>query len=173
MFAMRPATAADIPAVEAMILTRCAWMEERGLLSWRRNAGDLAGQAVNPDGDMWVLANTTGRIIGCTTVQEKTFHCGWTDEERAEPAHYLYSSVTDPAYRRYRPGTAMALWAVDRAAAEGRTWVRRGCNYPALVDYYASQGFTLIHDVQRTNHRYYLMARRAEPIADLSERFPA
>ncbi|MEU7163237.1 hypothetical protein AB0A70_01090 [Streptomyces morookaense] len=65
----------------------------------------------------------------------------------------------------------MALWAVGRAATEGKTWVGRGCNFPELVTYNESQGFTLVHEVQRPYHRFYLMARRAEPIADLRRAF--
>ncbi|MEU7168374.1 GNAT family N-acetyltransferase [Streptomyces morookaense] len=169
---MRPATEADIPAVENMILARSAWLEDRGLPSWRENAADLARQAENRDGDVWVLADDeTEKITGFITVQGQTPPWGWTDEELAEPAHYLYSSVTDPAYRRHKPGTAMALWAVDRAAAEGKQWVRRGCNFPELVAYNKTQGFKLFHEVQRTNSRVYLMGRRAEFVKDLRERF--
>ncbi|GAA0479695.1 GNAT family N-acetyltransferase [Streptomyces stramineus] len=172
MFAMRPAAAADIPAVEAMILARSEWLDDRGLPSWRESAADLAGQAENPDGDVWILADDgADKIIGFITVQDQTPPWGWTDEERAEPAHYLYSSVTDPAYRRHKPGTTMALWAVDRAVAEGKRWVRRGCSFPGLVAYNETQGFKLVHEVQRTNSRVYLMARRAEPVKDLNERF--
>ncbi|MGK5547144.1 GNAT family N-acetyltransferase [Streptomyces sp. URMC 127] len=169
---MRPATAADIPAVETMILARSAWLEDRGLPSWRKSAADLAGQSANPGGDVWVLADDdAGRIIGFIAVQDQTPPWGWTDRELAEPAHYLYSSVTDPAYRQYKPGTAMGLWAVDRAAAVGKTWVRRGCNFSELVAYNESQGFKLVHEVRRTNSRVYLMARNAEPVKDLHERF--
>ncbi|EMF02472.1 GNAT family N-acetyltransferase [Streptomyces mobaraensis] len=172
MFAMRSATSDDIPAVEGMILARSAWLEERGLPSWRENAADLAGQAENLEGDVWVLADDEDeKVIGFITVQDQTPRWGWTDEELAEPAYYLYSSVTDPAYRRHKPGTTMALWAVDRAAAEGKTWVRRGCNFPGLVAYNESQGFRLLHEVQRTNTRVYLMARRAQAVKDLHERF--
>lgn len=171
MFAMRPATAADIPAVETMILARSTWLEERGLPSWRENAAELARQAENPEGDVWVLAEDDGKIIGCTTVQEHTPPWGWTDEELSEPAHYLYTSVTDPAYRGRKPGTLMGLWAVDQAAQQDKQWVRRGCNFPGLVAYNRTQGFELLHEVQRTHSRIYLMGRRAEQITDLQERF--
>lgn len=79
--------------------------------------------------------------------------------------------MTDPAYREHKPGTLIALWAVDRAAREGKRWVRRGCMFPGLVDYYRTQGFALLHEVQRTRNRVYLMARRAERIAELERMF--
>ncbi|MEV7087752.1 GNAT family N-acetyltransferase [Streptomyces sp. NPDC093085] len=170
---MRPATADDMPVVGSLILARSTWLEERGLPSWRESAPELARQAENPDGDVWVLAEDDGRIIGCTTVQEQTPPWGWTKDELDEPAHYLYSTVTDPAHRDRKPGTVMALWAVDRAAREGRTWVRRGCHFPELVRYNETQGFTLVHEVRRTHATVYLMGRRAERVTDLEERFRA
>ncbi|MGW0708247.1 GNAT family N-acetyltransferase [Streptomyces sp. NPDC002643] len=170
---MRPATVDDIPAVESLVLARSHWLEERGLPSWRENAAELARQAENPDGDMWVLAEDGGRIIGCTTVQDQTPPWGWTEAELNESAHYLYSTVTDPAHREKKPGTVMGLWAVDRAAREGRTWVRRGCLFLELVRYYETQGFTLVHEVRRTCTKVYLMGRRAERVADMEARFRA
>ncbi|WP_220131261.1 GNAT family N-acetyltransferase [Streptomyces sp. PT12] len=170
---MRPATAEDIPAVEAMILARSTWLEERRLPSWRGNAADLARQAENPEGDVWLLAEDGGPVIGCTTVQEHTPPWGWTEDELNEPAHYLYSTVTHPAHRARKPGTTMALWALDRAAQQGRAWVRRGCHFPGLVRYNETQGFALLHQVRRTHTTVYLMGRRAERVTDLEERFRA
>ncbi|MDT0342460.1 GNAT family N-acetyltransferase [Streptomyces litchfieldiae] len=170
---MRSATADDIPAVEEMILARSNWLEGRGLPSWRERAAELARQAENPDGDVWVLAEDDGRIIGCTTVQDQTPPWGWTEEELNESAHYLYSTVTDPAYRDKKPGTVMGLWVVDRAAWEGRTWVRRGCLFPELVRCHETEGFKVLHEVQRTHTKVYLMGRRAERIAGMDERYRA
>jgi hypothetical protein len=170
---MRPATAADIPAVASMIHARSGWLAERGLPSWRDHADELAAQAENADGSMWVLAAEGSRIVGCTTIQEETPPWGWTPEELTEPAYYLYTSVTDPAYQRFKPGTLMAWWAVDRAARGGKSWVRRGCMSRDLVRYYERQGFTLYHEVPRTRNIVYLMGRRAARIAELSRMFAA
>ncbi|WP_274562372.1 hypothetical protein [Streptomyces spiramyceticus] len=68
-------------------------------------------------------------------MQEHTPPWGWTEQELSEPAHCLYTTVTDPAYRVHKPGTLIVLWAVDRAAHEGKDWVRRGCMFPGLVRY--------------------------------------
>ncbi len=167
MFVMRLATVADVPEVAAMIRSRSTWLEERSLPSRHDSADNLAAQAENSHGGMWVLENDESHIVGCTTVQEETPPWGWTPAELAEPAHYLFTTVTDPAYRAHKPGTLIALWAVDHAAREGKRWVRRGCMFSGLVGYYRTQGFTLLHEVQRTHNRVYLMARRAERIAEL------
>ncbi|MFI5803721.1 GNAT family N-acetyltransferase [Streptomyces sp. NPDC051561] len=171
MYLMRPATPADQPAVRTLILARSAWLEERQMPSWRASAGDVAGQTENTDGSMWLLTDqATGRIIGCTTVQQETPQWGWTEQELAEPADYLYTTVTDPADRAHRPGTLIAQWAVDRAARTGKAWVRRGCMFTGLVAYYETQGFALIHEVQRTTNRVYLMARKAEELPAIGMR---
>ena len=70
--------------------------------------------------------------------------------------------MTGPAHRQHRPGTLIALWAVDQAARRGRQWVRWGCFFPALVRYYQTQGFTLVKEQDRRAGRLYLLARRAE-----------
>ncbi|RLV10372.1 GNAT family N-acetyltransferase [Streptomyces griseocarneus] len=169
MLTMRLATAADAPAVAAVIRSRSTWLEERGMPTWRDSADSLAAQTENSHGGMWVLEDDSARVVGCTTVQEETPPWGWTPEELAEPAYYLFTTVTDPAYRAHKPGTLIALWAVDHAAREGKLWVRRGCMFPGLVRYYETQGFSLLHEVQRTHNRIHLMARRAERLPELSQ----
>lgn len=159
MFTMRLAAESDIPGVASMINARCAWMEQRGFESWHEEVDDLAGQAGG--GFMWVLQEQD-RIIGCTTVMTEAPPKDWTPEEAAEPALYLFTTVTDPAYRDDRPGTLIALWAVDRAARRGRQWVRRGCFFPELVKYYETQGYSLVKEQDRSAGHLYLLARRAE-----------
>jgi GNAT superfamily N-acetyltransferase len=156
---MRPAAESDVPAVASMITRRCDWMEQRGLESWREHVDDLAGQAAA--GFMWVLEGEGG-IVGCTTVTTHAPPKDWTPEEAAEESLYLFTTVTDPAYREYGPGTVIALWAVDRAARQGRQWVRRGCFFPELVSYYETQGFSLVKEMARSAGHLYLLARRAE-----------
>ncbi|MFI1868840.1 GNAT family N-acetyltransferase [Streptomyces jumonjinensis] len=160
-FAMRPARSDDADAVVRIVLARSAWLEERGLPSWRDSAEKLAALTSNEDGSMFVLA-TDGHPVGCTTVTTTTPPMAWTTEELAEPSLYLYGTVTDPALRKTKPGTLIARWAIDRAAREGREWVRRGCRFPGLVAYYQRQGFALIHEMRKTNGPMYLMGRRAE-----------
>ncbi|MFC7328148.1 GNAT family N-acetyltransferase [Marinactinospora rubrisoli] len=159
MFTMRPATEADTAGVEKMISARCDWQEQSGLESWRDDVGDLAGQAAS--GFMWVL-ETEGHIVGCTTVMDQAPPKDWTPEEAEEPSLYLFTTVTDPAYQEHKPGTLIALWAVDRAARQERMWVRRGCFFPELVKYYETQGFALVKEQERSAGHLYLLARRAE-----------
>ncbi|MEW1720720.1 GNAT family N-acetyltransferase [Streptomyces sp. NPDC093109] len=169
-FTIRPARAEDSDAVRDIVLARSTWLEERGLPSWRADVDLVSTQTTNPDGAMYVL-EADGRPVGCTTVTDTTPPMAWTEEELAEPSLYLYTTITHPETARLKPGTLIALWAVDRAAREGKLWVRRGCRFPGLVTYYERQNFTVVHTMQKTHGPMYLMARRAERIDDLEDRF--
>ena len=164
MLTMRAAAGTDKTAVEAMLSARCDWLEDRGLPSWRASLDDLVSQTENPCGDVWILEFDGSRVIGRTTLQEQGPPWGWTDAERAEPALYMTTSVTDPAFRGMKPGTMMAHWAVDRAAQSGAEWVRRDCAFPELAKYYLSQGYDLVREAERGRHRLFMMAREAEPL---------
>ncbi|MEV5829171.1 GNAT family N-acetyltransferase [Spirillospora sp. NPDC052242] len=167
---MRPAVSADRPEVARMVEARCAWLERRGLASWRGALDELVAQCDNPFGDVWVLEDDEHGVVGQMLVQEQGPPWGWTDEERDEAALYLSGSITDPALRAGKPGTVMAWWAVDRAARLEVPWVRRHCHVERLARYNRTQGFALVREEQRTHARLYMMARRAERL-DLSSWF--
>lgn len=169
-FTIRPAQPEDVEPMAALIRARCDWMDEHGIPSWREQADELAGFATNQGGDVWTLATDDGRIVGMTTVQMQGPPWGWTPEENAESAYHLSTTVTDPRFREHKPGTLIALWAVDKAARDNITWVRRGCHFPGLVRYYESQGFALIHTASPETKRTYFLARKAERIPDLAGR---
>lgn len=162
MLVMRPATPADRQGIRDMIAARCAWLEEKGLPSWRPSLEDLVAQTDNPCGDVWVLELDGSRVVGRTTLQEQGPPWGWTDAERAERALYMTTSVTDPAFRGMKPGTTMAHWAVDRAARLGAGWVRRDCAFPELAKYYQTQGYDLVREAEHKGCRLFMMARKAE-----------
>ena len=168
MFEIRQADAGDVTALTEVIAARSSWMEERALPSWRNVAEDLAGQAAAPGTQMWVLTEK-GRVVGFTTLAREKPLWGWSEAEAEEPAYYLYTTCTDPAYRAAKPGSLIACWAVDKAATDGRAWVRRGTIEPGLVPYYAHQGFAVAHRVQRKHSLVYLMARRAQHLPELGQ----
>ncbi|GAA2037654.1 hypothetical protein GCM10009839_43720 [Catenulispora yoronensis] len=172
MFAMRPACPDDVPAVAAVITARSVWMEGQGFASWSGVVDDLAGQAAVDGTLMWVLT-ADERVIGCTTLAGDRPQWGWTPEQAEQDSFYLFTTCTHPDFRHARPGSLMAWWAVDKAAAEGKQFVRRGTTEISLVRYYARQGFELVHEVQRKNSLVYLMARRAQRLAGLEALFAA
>jgi hypothetical protein len=71
-------------------------------------------------------------------------------------------SITDPAARAVRPGSLIAWWAVDLAARQGISWVRRHAQVPQVAAYDQAQGFDLVREEQRTHARLWMLARKAE-----------
>ncbi|POM24056.1 hypothetical protein BTM25_26830 [Actinomadura rubteroloni] len=170
-YLMRPARPDDEDPVAAMIHARAAWMDARGLDGWRDwadAAERLAAQVGDPSVPVWALIRTADdRVAGITSVYTDTPSWGWTDAERAESAVFLATTVTDPALRGDRPGHRIAAWALDHAARNGQTWVRRGCFGTGLLRYYRDvQGWTLIRTVQRHGKPTHLLARRTEQRVD-------
>ncbi|MCX4826156.1 GNAT family N-acetyltransferase [Streptomyces sp. NBC_01142] len=133
MLAMRPATPEDRPALEATIQARSEWMKNNQLPnwpSWGKHVHELAN-CMRPHGEMWVLTEDHDRIVGCTTILKTASPWAWTASEANESAFYLNGTVTDPAERHRKLGTLIADWAVDRAARENISRVRRDCTSPA------------------------------------------
>ncbi|MGA5700483.1 hypothetical protein [Peterkaempfera bronchialis] len=95
---------------------------------------------------------------------------GWIPQERAESAVFLATTVTDPDYRRFRPGRLIALWALDHAARTGVEWVRRGTTEDGLVRYYRDvQGWELRYSVPVGERTVHMLGRRAERVPELPE----
>lgn len=172
MLAMRPARPDDVHAVTTVITARSEWMEQQGLPSWRGVVDDLAGQAAVDDTLMWVLT-ADDQVIGCTTLADDRPAWGWTPEQAAQGAYYLYTTCTHPGWRHTKAGSLIAWWAVDKAARDGKAFVRRGTVEADLMRYYATQGFELIHEVQRKSNLVYLMARRAQRLPEVERMFAA
>lgn len=165
LFSVRPARPDDLPALTAVIEERAAWMRERGLEDWEgwlSSAPMMAMRAVRPRSPGWVLEHAREGVVGCTQLSDRPLDEGWSDAERDEPALYLNTTVTDPAWRWHRPGALLAAWALRRAAATDRTWVRRGCTGEGLLRYYRDgQGFDLVRTVRSEQTVTHLLARRA------------
>ncbi|MGW2613035.1 GNAT family N-acetyltransferase [Streptomyces mirabilis] len=163
---MRLAVTGDADSVEQMVLRRSVWLEARGMRSWRESAEYLAASASEAAGNLWVV-EADACIVGCVAVEEAGGDdppWGWTAAELAEPAHYLYSLVTDPTRSGLGLGGIILLWAVGRAARQGRGWVRLTCEHPNLVRYYRAKGFHPVRSLSGVDGEFCLLARRAEEI---------
>lgn len=121
MLVMRQSSADDEDAVVAMTWARADWLDARGLdgEGWRRFAPDYGRQAADPDIPMWALVHD-GRIVGTTCLYESSPAWFWTPEERAAPAFFVASTVTDPAFAGQGMGHLMMRWVLGHAARTGK-----------------------------------------------------
>lgn len=170
MFTLRRATADDEKPVAEMILARSVWMRLRdvaGWDGWENAAPALAAQAADPGFPVWVLAREDGGIAGCTSLYEESPPWFWTEAERAEPAFFMATTVTDPACAGQRIGARIAWSVLDLAFQTGRMWVRRGATEPGLVRYYRDvQRWDVVRTVDHKGVRFTGLARRAVPQPD-------
>jgi hypothetical protein len=121
-------------------------------VGWDRNADVLAAQCAEDDWPTWVVRTERGDVVGVTTTSFVTPFLGWTEREQAEPALFLQSTVTHPRLAGTGLGTAIAFWALDQGARNGRAWVRRGVltrdrQNLGLVRHYRSQGWRVARAV--------------------------
>jgi GNAT superfamily N-acetyltransferase len=179
MYLIRPGAAADRDGVVAMIRARAGWLREHGhdrWASWARSAETLGDQVGDPEWPVWVLTSGAGRVVGCTTAATDTPRLAWTEQERAEPAVFLQSTVTHPDLAGRGVGVLIAFWALDHAARHGRRWVRRGVLTlgPAnrgLVRYYRWQGWRVVRVIphpRKDNVLVWSLQRPAAPQPDLA-----
>ncbi len=175
MYVIRPGEPGDHGSLAALVSHRAAWMRDCGFRRWKglaHSADALAGQLAEPDWPVWVLADSDGTLLGCTTATDDTPPLGWTEQERAEPATFLVSTVTDPARVGDGVGMVIAFWALDHAARQGHQWVRRGVLTDdqganrGLVRYYRRQGWRVVRSMthpRRPDITVWSLARPAEP----------
>ncbi|MFF2348597.1 GNAT family N-acetyltransferase [Kitasatospora sp. NPDC058115] len=170
MYRMREATAGDAGPIAGMVRERSAWLSARGLGECEAAADEFASQAGNPAVPVWVLEHERDGVVGCTTVlgTEALPAWGFTEEERAESSLFLATTFTRP--NPHRLGRLVAWWMLDRAAAEGRVWVRRGTAQERLSRYYQeAQGWTLARVVDLEEAKVFLLQRRAERVPQLAD----
>ena len=169
MFVMRRASADDESSIVAMTLARADWLDDRGLngQGWRQFASEYGRQAVDRNFPIWVLARGD-QVVGATCLLEESPSWFWTAEECAEPAYFVASTVTDPAFPGQRLGHLMLRWVLDHAARTGKRWVRRGTWEPGLVRYYTQvQGWHIVRERERGGVTVVGLARHAELQPDL------
>lgn len=166
MFTIRPGRVADRDGVRDLVLARSAWLEQRGMESWRDAADSVADLAGAEGGGMWIV-QAGDVVVGTTTVQTQA-PPEWTPREAAEPSLYLFTTATHPAWREYRLGTRIARWAIDHAARRGLRWVRRGCYFDGLAALYRQQGFTLVRSVERKGRTIHMFQHPAERRDDVA-----
>lgn len=167
MYQVREATVADADPIAAVVRARSAWLSVRGLGQCADMAEEYGSQAGNPSFPVWVLEHETEGIVGCTSHygNEALPEWAFTGEERNEPSLFLATTFTVP--NPHRLGRLIAWWSLDRAAARGLTWVRRGTGQEQLSRYYQeAQGWELLRVAERRGAKVFFLQREARPVPE-------
>jgi len=152
---IRQASVADTKLIVSMLIEAAKWVEQLdGTIMWVE--GELEEQRIRADvaEGMFVVAEIDSQAVGTMRLQLED-HLFWPDLEGGDSA-----CVHRLAVRRDFAGqgvsTALLDWAVDRAHALGKRFLRLDCDAERgrLRDFYERFGFRL-HSYRQVG-RYYV-----------------
>jgi len=151
MLTIRPAVAADLPTVLELIHGAADWLHSRGYEQWPHSSPTLGPAAIGGQierGETWLASDETGPVatIALSREGDPDF---WTPAELAEPAVYVAKSAVARRQAGEGVGALVLRWAVDKAWADGCTWVRLDAwrSNLDLQAYYRRQGWEHVRTV--------------------------
>lgn len=157
MFTIKPASAADVPALMALRTEAETWLSARGSDQWSdREAGARAiakWHAAIDEGRTWLIADSKGDTLG-TVSRGPVDRDFWNESDSPETAFYLYKLMVSRQAAGQGIGSLALDWAGRIASMEGRRWVRIDCWRSAhgLQRYYESLGFSHVR-TEAPSHR--------------------
>jgi ribosomal protein S18 acetylase RimI-like enzyme len=155
--AFRYATAGDLDTILQLRDEAAHWLAATGSDQWQdawptpdqqaeRIAASIAAR------ETWML-QADDNIVGTVAVDEYADPALWTPAERAEPAFYVHRLIVTRAYGGKGLGSFVLDWCCNRAAENGKRWVRIDVwtSNLRLQKYYLDQHFRHV----RTIHSDY------------------
>jgi len=124
---IRQATSADADAIVDTLAEAARWVEELdGTIMWVE--GELEDERIRAEArsGMFVVAEVEGRVAGAMRFQleDRLF---WPDLEEAESA-FVHRLAIRRAFAGQGISTALLEWAVHRAHALGKRFLRLDCD---------------------------------------------
>ncbi|GAA2383479.1 hypothetical protein GCM10010420_01920 [Streptomyces glaucosporus] len=160
---IRPATAQELPTVEALLTEASEWLASRGIDQWQFPPHrDRIRKAIR-HGECFLAVDEEGRPVGTITVDDYADPEFWTEADDPDSALYVHRMATSRAAAGKNLGATMLDWAAKRAAQQGKAWLRLDAwkTNPELHRYYESQGFTLVRMVDLEHRRSGALFQRA------------
>ena len=151
---IRQATSADADAIVDTLAEAARWVEELdGTIMWVE--GELEDERIRAEArsGMFVVAEVEGRVAGAMRFQleDRLF---WPDLEEAESA-FVHRLAIRRAFAGQGISTALLEWAVHRAHALGKRFLRLDCDAERsrLRAFYERFGFRL-HSYRQVGSYY-------------------
>lgn len=139
---IRPARGDDTRALVDILSEALKWVEQLdGTIMWVE--GELEEPRVRAEAGMFVVAESDGRIVGAIRFQldDPLF---WPDIDGGDSA-FVHRLAVRRSHAGQGVSTALLQWAVDRARALGKRYLRLDCDAdrPRLRALYERFGFRL------------------------------
>lgn len=154
IIAVRQAAIQDAAIVAEILTEAASWLEQAGMPMWR--AGELTAAKIEADvkAGLFFLAECAGQPAGTVKFQleDALF---WPDRPVGEAA-YIHRLAVRRSHAGMGVASALMRWAVERAAALGRRYLRLDCeaSRPRLRAVYERFGFS--HHTDRQVGAYFV-----------------
>jgi GNAT superfamily N-acetyltransferase len=151
---IRQASSADAGAIIETLTEAAQWVEELdGTIMWVEGELEEARVKTEAEAGMFVVAEVEGRVTGAMRFQleDRLF---WPDLDGGDSA-FVHRLVVRRAFAGQGISTALLWWAVDRARALGRSYLRLDCDAQRsrLRAFYERFGFRL-HSYRQVGSYY-------------------
>jgi len=141
---IRPASVGDAKLIAATLIEAAKWVEQLdGTLMWVE--GELEEPRISAEvaAGMFVVAEIEGQVVGALRFQleDRLF---WPDLEGSDSA-FVHRLAVRREFAGRGVSTALLEWAMDRAHALGKRFLRLDCDAERgrLRDFYERFGFRL------------------------------
>ncbi|MFI8868515.1 GNAT family N-acetyltransferase [Streptomyces sp. NPDC053707] len=163
---LRPARAADVPALMSLRTEAETWLGTKGTDQW--SDPETGGKAITKwrasidEGRAWVVVTDDGEVLA-TVSRGPVDRDFWTDDDHPESALYLYKLIVARQAAGRQLGARLVDWASNLAAMEGRDWVRIDTwrTNGGLHAYYERLGFKHVRTENPSHRRSGWLAQRA------------
>ncbi|MFE2970002.1 GNAT family N-acetyltransferase [Streptomyces sp. NPDC059340] len=162
---LRPAAAADVPALLALRTEAEGWLRDKGTDQWSDpETGERAiakWRASIDEGRAWVVIGEDDEVLA-TVSRGPVDRDFWTDADHPESALYLYKLIVAREASGRQLGTRVIDWMSRLAALEGRAWVRIDTwrTNSGLHSYYKRLGFRHVRTEAPPHRRSGWLAQR-------------
>lgn len=159
---IRRATEADLSTVVELWEHAASWLSERSIDQWQYAPREDRIKANISAGECWIV-DVDQTPVATITVDEHADPDFWGQDEAAEPALYVHRMVVRRDIAGHELGSAMLDWASQRAAAEGKHWLRLDAwrSNGGLQSYYLDRGFTHLRTVEAEGRHSGALFQRA------------
>ena len=124
--AVRQATPAEAPAVDALLREASRWVDALGVVMWDEGELDPVAIARDVDAGQFFVADVDGVLAGTIRfqVEDRLF---WPDIEQGDSA-FVHRLVVARAFKGQGISTALLAWSVEHARSLGKRFLRLDCD---------------------------------------------
>lgn len=144
-----PARPDDVARLVAFREEAAAWLTRLGSDQWQRPYPVDRLAATIEAGSVFMVRDG-GLTAATITVSSEAEEGLWTDEELAEPSHFVTKLTVARTHAGQNLGGRLLDWASNRAYRDGAKWLRLDAwtTNEALQRYYLRQGFEYVRTVR-------------------------